>query len=212
MKTIFNLNTKQNLNTPYNYAYPFCNQIYKQLAIQELKIGDNFTQIFKREVYPKDYYLLKPGQIANKFWIIEKGKAILFRNCNGNQVVSHFFMENDIMAMYPSYCLQIPTEYGICLDDRAVVYEAKWVDLQQLQTTNAALNDLERKLISLFLLAMMDHSHCLQTMKKNEHITYIHKHKPLLLTKFQTGQVKTYFGMGDKTVYRGRKKLQKQRT
>jgi hypothetical protein len=212
METIFKLSSKKDLNTRYNYAYPYCNQIYRQLALQEMKIGDEFTKLFKKEVYPKDYYLLKPNQIANKFWVIVEGKAVLFRNCDGTEITSHFFVDNDIMAVCPSYYLQMRTEYGIYLKERTVVYEAKWADLHRLQPKYVALYDLELKLLNLFLLETMDHSFCLNTMTNEQHIAHVQKHKPLLFNSFFLWQIYTYFGMKYSSFRRARKKMIKQWT
>ncbi len=201
MEPIFKQFLGKELDSPCNYASPLNKTIHRQLARLEEKIGDDFSKIFTKKVFAEKYYLLKPNQLANKFWYLVEGNAIMFNIVKGEEVISHFFYKNDFITFHPSARCNIPSTSYFRIESRAVVYEAKWADIHCLQKSFNELYDLEIKLIDLFMLDLMNFVSLLQLPTTQERVDCLQKEKPLLFVDFKPCQIHPHIRMDYKSLY-----------
>ena len=205
MAQIFIPELSKNCNNSLSFTYPYTEKLLRDLILAEKQIGEEFTSLFKKEVYPTDHILLNYGQKATKLWFLVEGKAIIYRQYEGNDVVCSFFYPNDFITCYPSFHLNMPSDYYIRTEDRAVVYEIFWKDLVKLTEKYPKLFCIERVLISAYLHNITKMFFNMQTLNKTELMRFILKMMPSLFYWYSGKLIQYYLGLTAKTENRARK-------
>ncbi|MDW7690548.1 Crp/Fnr family transcriptional regulator [Flammeovirgaceae bacterium SG7u.111] len=109
---------------------------------------------FQKTVYKKGEVLLAEGDVCDFVAFVESGIFRFFHLKEGDEKISGFFFENDMMSNYPSFTNREPSTYYIdCMKDGAV-WKIKKEDMVRLFEESHQLERLGR-LMAERLFAMI---------------------------------------------------------
>lgn len=108
-------------------------------------------KILYREALPRKYWLLQPGQIANRVYFIEQGTVRGYYTKSGGQgdgreATAWFMRENDFIISIVSFYSRQPAQEYIELLEDSVVWSITYAQLQQLYRDFPEFNAIGRLL------------------------------------------------------------------
>lgn len=160
------------------------------------------SEMIKRESYPKSQLILRPGQISNRVWFIEKGSALGFVYKEEKKIPLWFWDENDIVLSLHSFFSQVSSETYIELLEPSVLLSISYEEVLELIKTYPETNGYIRKI-------MDEHQHTSEnrvlrfaSLTPQEHYLYLIKNKPAIFRKVSVENIAAYLGISRKTLNR----------
>jgi CRP-like cAMP-binding protein len=171
----------------------------------ELKLND----MIKREYYAKSQIILKPGQIPNRAWFIEKGSAMGFVFKEEKKVPFWFWNENDIMVPLNSFFNQIPSETYIELLEPSILMSISYEDVQEILLGFPESNDYVRKIMQDY--QKMSEKRILEfaAYTPEEHYLHLMRDCPAIFRKASVESIAAYLGISRKTLNRIRSRTRR---
>lgn len=165
-------------------------------------------QAHEKVVFQKGDLILEEGKTANEYYILEKGLARSFVNdFNGNDVTTHFFVENEIIIEVSSLFQRIPTQENIvCITD----CECQKIDFdtfQELYHKMQNLSEWGRAWMSNELFAYKQRSVEMFTLSATKRYLNLLQQKPQVVQFAPLKQIASYLGVTDTSLSRIRKEL-----
>ncbi|MBO6185348.1 MAG: Crp/Fnr family transcriptional regulator [Chryseobacterium sp.] len=169
---------------------------------------DEIIQAHEKVVFQKGDFILKEGKTANEYYIIEKGLARSFVNdFNGNEVTTHFFVENEIIIEVSSLFQRIPTQENIvCITD----CECMKIDFETFQELYHKIQNLSewgRAWMSQELFTYKQRSVEMFTLSATKRYLNLLEQKPQVVQFAPLKQIASYLGITDTSLSRIRKEI-----
>lgn len=173
-----------------------------------IQVSEELEQDIKARLtyraYAKKDILLKPGDISNYMYAIEKGLLISFYERNENEVVNWFLMENDITMSLLSFHRREPTTETIVAFEDCEIYLLHYEDLMELYKKYLEFN--------VFGRVMTEYYHCqneerLIAMRKGraqEKYEWLLTHYPEVIRRVPSKYIASYLGISEETLSRVR--------
>jgi len=165
-------------------------------------------QAHEKVVFQKGDLILEEGKTANEYYILEKGLARSFVNdFNGNEVTTHFFVENEIIIEVSSLFQRIPTQENIvCITD-CVCRKIDFDTFQELYHKMKNLSEWGRAWMSNELFAYKQRSVEMFTLSATKRYLNLLEQKPQVVQFAPLKQIASYLGVTDTSLSRIRKEL-----
>ncbi|MBD3907138.1 Crp/Fnr family transcriptional regulator [Chryseobacterium sp. Ch-15] len=169
---------------------------------------DEIIHAHEKVVFQKGDFILKEGKTANEYYIIEKGLARSFVNdFNGNEVTTHFFVENEIIIEVSSLFQRIPTQENIvCITD----CECMKIDFETFQELYHKIQNLSewgRAWMSQELFTYKQRSVEMFTLSATKRYLNLLEQKPQVVQFAPLKQIASYLGITDTSLSRIRKEI-----
>ncbi|MCY0970803.1 Crp/Fnr family transcriptional regulator [Chryseobacterium wangxinyae] len=172
---------------------------------------EELAEIFlahEKVVFRKGDFILEEGKTANEYFILEKGLARSFVNdFNGNDVTTHFFVENEIIIEVSSLFQRIPTQENIvCITD-CVCQKIDFDTFQNLYHKIQNLSEWGRAWMSNELFTYKQRSVEMFTLSATKRYLNLLEQKPHVIQFAPLKQIASYLGITDTSLSRIRKEL-----
>ena len=169
---------------------------------------DEIINAHEKVFFQKGDFILEEGKTANEYLILEKGLARSFVNdFNGNEVTTHFFVENEIIIEVSSLFQRIPTQENIvCITD----CECQKIDFDTFQELYHKIQNLSewgRAWMSQELFAYKQRSVEMFTLSATKRYLNLLEQKPHVIQFAPLKQVASYLGVTDTSLSRIRKEI-----
>jgi CRP-like cAMP-binding protein len=178
-----------------------------------LTVSDHKTifEAHRNISFSKGEYLLKKGQVASKYFVVEKGLIRSFvYDYAGNDITTGFIGKDEIAIDVVSLFHQVPTvEYFQALTD----CECYAIDLQTFQLlyhSIKGLNEWGRAWMSTSLFELKQRTLSMITDSATERYKRLQCQHPQILMQAPLKHIASYLGITDTSLSRIRKELVKE--
>ncbi|GAB0156492.1 Crp/Fnr family transcriptional regulator [Chryseobacterium sp. Alg-005] len=187
---------------------------YKALEISydfPFFLPEELDEIFKaheKVQFQKGDFILEEGKTANEYYIIENGLARSFVNdFNGNEVTTHFFIDNEVVIEVSSLFQRIPTQENIvCITD-CECWKLDFEVFQDLFHKIPNLREWGRSWMSQQLFAYKQRSVEMFTLSATKRYLNLLEQKSQVVQYAPLKQIASYLGVTDTSLSRIRKEL-----
>lgn len=165
-------------------------------------------QAHEKVTFHKGDLILEEGKTANEYYILEKGLARSFVNdFNGNDVTTHFFVEQEIIIDVSSLFQRIPTQENIvCITDCECM-KLDFEVFQELFHRIPNLREWGRAWMSQELFTSKQRSVEMFTLSATKRYVNLLEQKPQIVQYAPLKQIASYLGVTDTSLSRIRKEL-----
>ena len=179
------------------------------IYVHPLLTGDDLEKLslaHERVIYKKGDLLLKQGQVANEYAIIESGLIRSFvYDYNGNDITTNFFSDNEIVIEVSSLFQRIPSQEVIQAITDCVCWKINFAVFQQLYHTMPGFNEWGRGWMASQLFHFKQRSVSIFTHSAMDRYINLITQKPQILQQAPLMQVATYLGITNSSLSRIRK-------
>ncbi|RKT01896.1 Crp/Fnr family transcriptional regulator [Chryseobacterium defluvii] len=174
-------------------------------------LPEELDEIFKaheKVEFQKGDFILEEGKTANEYYIIENGLARSFVNdFNGNEVTTHFFIDNEVVIEVSSLFQRIPTQENIvCITD-CECWKLDFDVFQDLFHKIPNLREWGRSWMSQQLFAYKQRSVEMFTLSATKRYLNLLEQKSQVVQYAPLKQIASYLGVTDTSLSRIRKEL-----
>jgi signal-transduction protein with cAMP-binding, CBS, and nucleotidyltransferase domain len=187
-------------------------ELFKLLAGKyplRAELKEKLSEMIKREYYAKSQIILKPGQISNRAWFIEKGAAmgIIFRE--EKKVPFWFWNEGQLMVSLHSFFNQVPSETYIELLEPSVLLSISYENVSELIRQFPESNEYIRRVMHEY--QRMSEKRILEfaAYSAEEHYLHLIKECPAIFRKASVESIAAYLGISRKTLNRIRNRTRR---
>lgn len=158
--------------------------------------------------YAKGDFVLKEGQIAQSYAIIESGLMRSFvHDFNGNEITTNFFDSHDISIEVSSLFQRIPTSENIQVLTDCVCWEISFDVFQALFHSIKGFSEWGRAWMSNELFMLKQRSVTMLTKSATERYLELLEQKPQIIQQASLKYVASYLGITDTSLSRIRKEI-----
>jgi CRP-like cAMP-binding protein len=187
-------------------------ELFKLLAGKyplRAELKEKLSEMIKREYYSKSQVILKPGQISNRAWFIEKGAAmgIIFRD--EKKVPFWFWNEGQLMVSLNSFFNQVPADSYIELLEPSVLFSISFENMSEISRLFPESNEYIRKVMHDY--QKMSERRILEfaAYSPEEHYLHLMKDCPAIFRKASVESIAAYLGISRKTLNRIRNRTRR---
>lgn len=173
------------------------------------ELKERLSEMIKREYYPKSQVILKPGQISNKTWYIDKGAAMSIIYREDKKIPFWFWNEGKLMFSLHSFFNQLPSDHYIELLEPSVLISISYEHVTELIKNFPESNDYIRKVMQEY--QKMSERRILEfaAYSPEEHYLHLMKDCPALFRKASVESIAAYLGISRKTLNRIRNRTRR---
>ncbi|MDR6404174.1 MULTISPECIES: Crp/Fnr family transcriptional regulator [Chryseobacterium] len=169
---------------------------------------EEIFQAHEKVIFQKGDCILEEGKTANEYYILETGLARSFVNdFNGNDVTTHFFVENEVIIDVSSLFQRIPTQENIvCISD-CECWRLDFDTFQDLFHKIPNLREWGRAWMSQQLFVYKQRSVEMFILSATKRYLNLLEQKPHVIQFAPLKQIASYLGVTDTSLSRIRKEL-----
>jgi len=158
--------------------------------------------------FQKGEFILEEGNVANEYYILEKGLVRSFVNdFSGNEVTTSFFADNEIIIEVSSLFQRIPTQENIvCITD-CECFKFTFENFEELFHKIPNLREWGRAWMSQELFASKQRSVEMFTLSATSRYLKLLEQKPQVVQFAPLKQIASYLGITDTSLSRIRKEI-----
>ena len=192
------------------------NKLDSSKALQSIYDHPLFTQEQLDKIFAahtkfelkKNEYLLKQGQTARSYYIIERGLVRFYViDYNGNEITTQFIGENEIVNEVSSLFQQTPSVVNIQAVTNVVAYKLDLDAFQEFYHSMESVTEWGRLWMTNQLFACQKRSVEMITDSATDRYLSLLKHKPQIIQQAPLKQIASYLGIADTSLSRIRKEL-----
>lgn len=185
----------------------------KHIYNHSLLSAEDLKKIFdahEKVTYKKGEFVLKAGQIANDYLILESGLMRSFvHDFNGNDITTNFFINNDLVIEVSSLFQRIPTRENIQALVECVCLKIDFEDFQNLFHSIEGMREWGRGWMSNSLFEFKQRSVSMITDSATERYLTLTKTKQQVAQQAPLKHIASYLGITDTSLSRIRKETTK---
>jgi len=166
----------------------------------ELKVKLN--EMIKREYYNKSQVILKPGQVANRAWFIEKGSAMGYIYKEEKKVPFWFWNEGQLMVPINSFFSQKPSDNYIELLEPSILFSISYEHVTEITKTFSDSHEYIRKVMQDYHQMSQKRILDLSALTAEEHYLNLMRDCPAIFLKASVESIAAYLGISRKTLNR----------
>lgn len=156
----------------------------------------------------KGDFLLHENEVANEYFIVEKGLIRAFVNdLDHNEITTEFFTENEIVIIPSSLFQKIPSKETVQAITDCILWKIDYDDFQELFHQLEGLREWGRVWFSYQLFVMKQRSLDRFTESASERYLKLLKEKPQIIQFAPLKQIASYLGITDTSLSRIRKDI-----
>lgn len=169
---------------------------------------EDIFQAHEKVHFQKGEFILEEGNVANEYYILEKGLVRSFVNdFSGNEVTTNFFADNEIIIEVSSLFQRIPTQENIvCITD-CECFKFSFEIFEELFHKIPNLREWGRAWMSQELFASKQRSVEMFTLSATSRYLKLLEQKPQVVQFAPLKQIASYLGITDTSLSRIRKEI-----
>lgn len=161
----------------------------------------------RKEVLPKRSILLRPGQICENFYFIEKGLARLFYVNEGKEYTTDIFIDGEFMVEFASFTFRNPSMQSIEMLEDSTVYSMSYENLQRLYSKYPIMERIGRLVAEHHYRSLSAHTYLLKFSTTAERYEHLFENKIEIIRRAPLGVIASYLGMSIENLSRIRRKV-----
>jgi len=180
-------------------------QVYGHPLLQNGNI-EKIIEAHEKITFTKGELVLKEGQVANEYLIIEKGLMRSYvHNYDGNDITTNFFSENEIVIEVSSLFQRIPTQENIEALMDCICWKIGFEHFQNLYHSMEGFSEWGRAWMAQSLFESKQRSISIITDSATERYQKLLQDKPSVLKNAPLKHVASFLGITDTSLSRIRK-------
>lgn len=187
-------------------ASKFLEKLHQFEQLPEVVIQDILSSITKLSL-PKRTILLKPGQICDNFYFIDKGLARQFYINEGKEYTTDIFIDGEFLVEFASFTFRNPSFQSIELLEDTVLYSMSYEDLQRLYSTYPIMERIGRLIAEHHYRSLSAHTYMLKFSTTAERYEQLFEKKIEIIRRAPLGVIASYLGMSIENLSRIRRKV-----
>lgn len=181
--------------------------IYQHPAFSDADLGKIFAAHEEVKI-SKGEFLLKENEVANEYYILEKGLVRAFvHDLDHNEITTEFFTENEIVIIPSSLFQKIPALENVQSITDSVLWKISYDDFQELFHEIQGLREWGRAWFSYQLFTMKRRSLEMITQTASERYLGLLEEKAQIIKFAPLKQIASYLGITDTSLSRIRKEI-----
>lgn len=182
-------------------------QVYNHPLISESELN-LIVNSHNRVTFKKGDFILKKGETANNYLILENGLVRSFAyDYNGNDITTDFFSDYEIVIEVLSLFQRIPTRENIQTLTDCVCWEIGFENFQQLFYSITGFPEWGRLWMTNRLFHFKQRSVEMVTISAKERYLQLLKEKPQVVLQSPLKYIASYLGITDTSFSRIRKEI-----
>lgn len=184
-------------------------EIFNNNGLSESQMETVVTS-FVRVEFKKNDFLLKEGQVANEYYLIETGFMRSFAvDTRGNEVTTGFYSRKKLVLEVSSFFLRVPTKEYIQVVSDSVCWRISFDTFQELFHGIPAFRELSRgRLVNGFFALKRRMLSIITESAETRYLQLLSEH-PEIFQQVALKHIASYLGITDTSLSRIRKELAK---
>lgn len=158
----------------------------------------------------KGSFLLKEGETANEYFLLEKGLVRAFvHDYDNNEITTEFFVENEIVIVPASLFQRNPSQETLQTVTDSVLWKISFNDFQHLFHSVPGFSEWGRLWFTNQVFSLKQKSLDIVTETATNRYLKLLKEKPQIIQNAPLKQIASFLGITDTSLSRIRKDLLK---
>lgn len=158
--------------------------------------------------FKKNAFLLKEGEIAHEYYILEKGLVRAFvHDSDNNDITTEFFCENEIVIIPSSLFQKIPSQENLQTIIDCKFLKIQYDDFQELFHTIEGMREWGRMWFTYQLFAVKNQKIEMITESATHRYLKLMKDKPEIIQNAPLKYIASYLGITDTSLSRIRREI-----
>jgi len=158
----------------------------------------------------KGSFLLKEGETANEYFLLEKGLVRAFvHDYDNNEITTEFFVENEIVIVPASLFQRNPSQESLQTVTDCVLWKISFNDFQYLFHSVPGFSEWGRLWFTNQVFSLKQKSLDIVTETATNRYLKLLKEKPQIIQNAPLKQIASFLGITDTSLSRIRKDLLK---
>lgn len=187
------------------------NVIFKYMYQHPLFTEDDLQKLAEAHVrveFKKGDILLKEGEIAGEYYLLEEGLVRAFvHDFDNNEITTEFFTANEIVIIPSSLFQKIPSIENLQAVTDCVLWKIDYEKFQELFHNIQALREWGRMWFSFQVFAMKQRSLEMITETATNRYLKLMNEKPDIIKFAPLKQIASYLGITDSSLSRIRREI-----
>jgi CRP-like cAMP-binding protein len=167
-----------------------------------LELKEKLNEMIKREHYNKSQLILKPGQVANRAWFIEKGSAMGYIYKEEKKVPFWFWNDGQLLVPIDSFFSQKQSDSYIELLEPSILFSITYDQVTELTKTFSDTNEYIRNVLQEHYQMSKNRILNLAALTPEEHYLNLMRDCPAIFLKASVESIASYLGISRKTLNR----------
>ncbi len=177
---------------------------YAQVSDSDMEFG---LQFYKKQIFKKGSFLLRPDQYINHFYFMKQGCVSYYTIENGTTQVMEFFTEGYFFTDLYAYIQEIPSQsYLEALED-TTVYSISKTDVQKVFDHSHQLERFGRLSMQRTFVINFQRINQLRNLTNQERYLQLLKKRPSLFQRVPQYLIASYLGVTPVGLSKIRKRL-----
>ena len=182
-------------------------QVYQHFLLSEADI-ETIKLYHKKVSFKKGEFLLKEDEIADEYYLLEKGLVRAFvLDFDNNETTTEFFCENEIVIVPSSLFQRMPSKENLQTLTDCTLWKIDFEKFQELFHSIEGMREWGRAWFTFQLFTMKQRSLEMITETAKNRYLKLMKDKPEILLNAPLKQIATFLGITDTSLSRIRKEI-----
>lgn len=156
----------------------------------------------------KGNFLLKSGETANEYYLLEKGLVRAYvHDYDNNEITTEFFVENDIVIVPSSLFQRIPAQETLQTVTDCVLWKIDFEKFQHLFHSVPGFSEWGRSWFTSQVFSLKQKSLDIVTETATNRYLKLLKEKPQIIQNAPLKQIASFLGITDTSLSRIRKDI-----
>ena len=158
---------------------------------------------FERQLFPKNYLLVRTGEVCRHLYFLEKGAARAFYyDLDGREITSKLTLETTLITPIYNFVTGKPSYESIELLEKSVVHQMPYDRLESLFAQFHELERLGRKMMEAYFVYLEEHLMTIKFQTAQNRYKTLLSQSPGLLQRVPLVYIASYLGITPETLSR----------
>ena len=182
-------------------------QVYQHFLLSETDI-ETIKLCHEKVSFKKGEFLLKEDEMADEYYLLEKGLVRAFvQDFDNNEITTEFFCENEIVIVTSSLFQRMPSKENLQTLTDCTLWKIDFEKFQELFHSIEGIREWGRAWFTFQLFTMKQRSLEMITETAKNRYLKLMKDKPEILLNAPLKQIATFLGITDTSLSRIRKEI-----
>ncbi len=162
----------------------------------------------RKENFHKRSFLLKPGQVCEYFYFVDKGLARTYYINEGKEYTTDIFIDGEFLGEFSSFFSRTPSHQYIEMLEDSTLFFMHYDDLQALYSKYPIMERIGRLIAEYHYKSLSAHTYLLKFNTTAERYEHLFERKIEIIRRAPLGVIASYLGMSIENLSRIRRKVE----
>jgi CRP-like cAMP-binding protein len=178
---------------------------------RHIPLNEAEKEMVRREVpvqaFPKNYLLLKQGNVSKAFYFVIKGTIRLFYSTGLTEKTGFFYTENMFVSSYESFTRQVPSKHNFQALEASTLAIFTPEAIRKLLAISTKFDLLARIMMEEELAVCQSIISSFVTLNAEQRYLQFLQEQPQLVQRIPQHQIASFIGVSAETLSRIRKRI-----